>query len=178
MHSPLKTTLKRAAAIYLLAGGLVFGCKPEPPHPPPQKTSLPIKISDADFNKIQSILSSSCMPCHNRRTLPEVIARTEKGKFKAIGDDTRLRILGELGELKDYMEGGLSISFTSKEELHKFFESTAGEFYLMLEKGLMPPPWAVGLTQEIKWPLYQKLSAENRLELMKYSKPYTERYLR
>lgn len=140
--------------------------------------SSPPPISDEEFNKAQTIIASSCMPCHNRQTLPNVMALTKAAKFKAIGSDTRLRILGELGELKNYMDSGLSISFTSKDELQKFFGATAGEFYLMLDKGLMPPPWAPELMQQIKWPHYEKLTSAKRLELMKFSKPYTERYLR
>lgn len=159
-------------------------CKPNAQHEdatasaPPTPVSSPPPISDEEFNKAQTIIASSCMPCHNRQTLPNVIALTQKATFKAIGSDTRPRILGELGELKNYMDSGLSISFTSKEELEKFFNATAGEFYLMLDKGLMPPPWAPELMQQIKWPHYEKLTPAKRLELMKFSKPYTEKYLR
>lgn len=158
------------------------GCKPQAEPAPKQSVQAaqfsPPPISDADYNRVGGIIASSCMPCHNRQTLPGVISLTQKAGFKAIGDDTRLRILGELGELKNYMDSGTPISFTSKQEIQDFFGATAGEFYLMLEKGLMPPPWAPQLMEQIKWPNYRRLSSEQRLELMRFAKPYTEKYLR
>ncbi|MEZ0370639.1 MAG: hypothetical protein ACAI44_16230 [Candidatus Sericytochromatia bacterium] len=173
MPFPVSSLLKRAVALSLFMAGFMPGCKPQD-----QQAKTMTELPDADFNKIQTIIASSCMPCHNRQTLPEIVARTKKAGFKAIEGDTRSMILDDLHELEAYMESGLSISFTSKEELHKFFAATPGEFYMMLEKGLMPPPWAPGLMQEIKWPHYQPLSPANRVELLKYSKPYTEKYLR
>lgn len=188
MKSPLPIVCKLISALLVLSGGLMLGCDFQPkqgelsPEPADQakiaaapNTSVP---PAEDFAKIQKIITSSCMPCHNRQNLPVVISRVEKAGFKDIDGDTRQRILGELGELEQYMKDGMPISFTGKEEVHKFFNATPGEFYMMLEKGLMPPPWAPELMKQIEWAGYQKLTIENRLELLKYAKPYTQKYLR
>lgn len=156
------------------------GCRPEAKQTKqsPTPVASAVALSDDDFLRVQTIIASSCMPCHNRQTLPLVIEQTRKSNFKGLGRDTKLRVVGELEELENYMKSGLSISFTGKEELHRFFSSTAGEFYLMLDKQVMPPPWAQDLMTELKWPGYKPLSPDERLELMRYAKPYTERYLR
>ena len=133
--------------------------------------------SPEEFNKIQTIISSSCMPCHNSGTLKQVIERTQKASFKEIDGETRIRILGELEELNHYMKNGMPISFTSEEELYKFFAATPGEFYMMLDKGLMPPSWGPELMKQINWPNYKVLQSQERIKLLKFAQPYTAKYL-
>lgn len=174
--SPLKLGLAQFLALTLV----LSACEPAPDKQAsasPKAVSVP-SIPDAEYLRAATIIAASCMPCHNRQSLPKVSALTRAAKFKAIGGDTRLRILGELGELKAYMDSGMPISFTSKDELQQFFAATAGEFYVMLEKGVMPPPWAPELMQRLNLNGYQKLGPQQRLELLRFAKPYTEEYLR
>ncbi len=189
MKSPLPVVCKLLSALLVIAGGLVIGCDFQPKqsekiNPAADSNAAAVLNQSAsvapgdDFAEVQKILLSSCMPCHNRQNLPVVIDRVKKASFKDIDGDTRLRILGELEELEQYMKDGMPISFTGKEEVHKFFNATPGEFYMMLEKGLMPPPWAPELMKQIEWPSYQKITIEKRLTLLKYAKPYTQKYLR
>lgn len=146
--------------------------------PAPSASPSPVKAQSADaaYERAAAIISHSCMPCHNRQTLPEVMALTQAASFQKIGNMTRARILGELGKLKTDMDNGLPISFTSKQALEDFFKVTRGEFYVRLEKGLMPPAWAPEWMQELKWG-YQRLDAQERLELMRFARPYAENYL-
>ena len=154
----------------LLTASLFFGCSPEDQ----QADAL-----DSETRRIQTILTASCMPCHSRTALPQVIERTKQASFPSVDGESRERILAELEELQLYIDEGLPISFAEDEtELHKFFKSTPGEFYMMLEKGIMPPPWAPDLMKQINWPDYKHLTTEERIELLKYSKPYSEKYLR
>lgn len=131
-----------------------------------------------EFQEIYGILTASCMPCHNRETLPQVIDKVKTASFQDIDGETRLRILGELEELAQYMKDGMPISFTGEQELHRFFAVTPGEFYMMLEKGMMPPPWAHAMFEKIEWPGYKTLGFEERVRLMQYAKPHSEKYLR
>lgn len=173
----------RHASRWLILSSLLLGvsaCKPEATdNPPPSKTiTHTLPSASPEFQEIYGSLTASCMPCHNRATLPQVIQKVQAASFQELDGETRVRILAELEELQQYMKGGVEVSFTGKEELHRFFDSTPGEFYMMLEKGIMPPPWAHALMDEIKWPGYRPLSIDERVKLMQYSKPYTEEYLR
>lgn len=144
---------------------------------PALPVNMPSSLPGLDFAAVQLRLTRSCMPCHQRQILPEVIARVEQARFEGIGGDSRLRILAELGELETMLAEGMPLSFDDQASLRRLFAATPGEFYLMLEKGLMPPPWAPELMRRIDWP-YQALSGAERAELLRFSKPYSMRFLR
>ena len=162
--------------------GLLIGCPTAPndleSNKPLSSTQAASPTNEVDFQKVGNIMRQSCMPCHNKSYLPQVINRVKVAKFKEIDGDTRLRILAELEELQRFMDEGIPISFTSEEQVHKFFRAVPGELYLMLEKGVMPPPWAPELMKQINWPSYTPLSWENRIEILRYAKPYSQQYLR
>jgi len=163
---------------------LASACKPQAeeasasPYQDSQKTHYSAAGEPADYNQVARSLSASCMPCHNQAALSQVIERVKAAEFKEIDGETRLRILGELEELKAYMDDGVPISFTSKEKVDQFIKVTPGEFYMMLEKGVMPPPWAPELMKAINWPNYQALELQDRVEMLKYAKPFSQKYLR
>ncbi len=162
---------------------LLSACQPEAEkesgaYQDSQKTHYSAAGEPADYNQVARALSSSCMPCHNQAALSEVIKRVKAADFKEIDGETRLRILGELEELKVYMDEGVPISFTSKAQVDQFIKVTPGEFYMMLEKGGMPPPWAPDLMKAINWPNYEILKLEDRVEMLKYAKPFSQKYLR
>jgi len=166
----------------LWLGAFLWSCEPAPEEQAAQTQSLAVSESAAlNFEKdVYPLITRSCMPCHHSATLPEVIARVkalEPGRFKEEDGDTRLRLLGELEELQMHLDEGLPLSFTDREQVHKSFERLPGEFYLMLEKGLMPPPWGDDLLAAIEWPNYQPLSWEERVLLLKYAKPYSQQWL-
>lgn len=134
--------------------------------------------SDGDFQAAFAVIGKSCRPCHNRATLPEVIQRVQAANFTDIEGDTKHRLLAELEGLRDRMlNDGEALSFTSEAEIKRFLQETPGEFYLMLEKGVMAPPWAPGLMETIGWSEYVPLTVENRVKLLKFAKPYSEKTL-
>lgn len=143
--------------------------------------SVQIKESGVDFQReVYPILHRSCMPCHNSGTLPQVIERVQNTDFAAIDGDpgqTRERLLAELEELQQNMADGMPLSYTNKEKVHKNFAMLPGEMYLLLEKGVMPPPWGPELLKAIGWEDYQPLSAEERVTLLRYAKPYSQAFL-
>lgn len=132
----------------------------------------------ATYEDISPIISRSCMPCHNRHTIGTVIERLEAHSVDALDGETRERVLAEIGELRQYMEDGVPVSFTSQQEIEKFLKAMPGEFYTMLEKGVMPPPFAPELMKHIGFTDYQPLSWENRIKLLQYAKPYSKAYMR
>lgn len=144
--------------------------------------ALQFKESGLDFQQeVYPILHRSCMPCHNSGTLPQIIERVKNASFEPIDDDpnqTRERLLAELEELQQNMDDGLPLSYTNKEIVHQNFAQLPGEFYLLLEKGVMPPPWAPELFNEIGWEDYQPLTREERIVLLRYAKPYSQPFLR
>lgn len=152
--------------------------KEKDPYVSSQKTHYSEAGEPADYHQIARGLSSSCMPCHNHATLTQVIERVKKADFQEIEGETRLRILNGLENLKTSMDQGLPISFTSQAQVDQFIKVTPGEFYMMLEKGLMPPPWAPELMRAINWPNYEVLALEDRVEMLKYAKPFSQKYLR
>lgn len=158
-----------------LLSSLSTGCKQEAKNPIRQTSESP---PGDTFEGVFVALHNSCMPCHNHSTLPTVIARVKTADFSNIDGETRLRILGELEELKVLMDQGLPLSFVNKDNIHNAFTAMPGAFYTMLEKGSMPPSWAPRLMQEINWPHYVPLNWDKRIELLKYAKPYSEKYLR
>lgn len=111
-------------------------CKPDSD----KLTKQPEAKPTADYQIVDRAIASSCMPCHNKQTLDTVIGRVKAAPFEAIEGKTRLRILAKLETLKAYMDEGLPISFTHKTEVDKYIQQTRYPFYLMLEKGVMPPP--------------------------------------
>lgn len=133
---------------------------------------------EVNYEDVRPILSMSCMPCHNRHTIGTVIERLEKHSVETLDGETRERVLAEIGELRQYMEDGVPLSFTSQQEMEKFFKAAPGEFYTMLEKGVMPPPFAVELMEHIGFTDYTPLSWENRIKLLQYAKPYSKAYMR
>lgn len=150
-------------------------------------TALPSAAASSDFwtdntpptyGEVFKITYRSCLPCHNRYTLPRVIERVKNASFSDIDGDTRLRILAELEGLHDLMTASPPYSFTlGQETLQQFFKVVPGGVYNMLSKGAMPPPWAPKLMQAIDWPNYTTLSYENRVELLRYARPYSEKYI-
>lgn len=180
-----------ATASLLFLTALLVACQASLPTPPISPTASPTGFpsapasiaspqasspsgSEPTFAKVQQIMTESCMPCHNRQSLPMVIERVKQASFTQISGQSRLRLLTELEQLKQLMEKGLPISFDSQEELHKFFDAEPGTLFLMVEKGVMPPAWSAELMQQINWPGYQALTIENRIELLKYAKSYTK----
>ncbi len=153
---------------------LISACKPEPKKSAAQTENEPV----ADYPIVARAIASSCMPCHNKQTLETVIQRVQAAQFEAIEGESRLRILAELETLKAYMEDGIPLSFSSKAEVDKYLQSSRYPFYLMLEKGVMPPRWAAELMQQIDWPNYQVLPLSDRIEMLKYAKPSAQKYLR
>ena len=130
------------------------------------------------YGEVFKITYSSCLPCHNRHTLPQIIERVKTASFSDIDGETRLRILMELEGLKALMDSSTPLSFSSGQtELMQMFNAFPGALYTMLEKSVMPPPWAPELMQNIDWPNYERLSVENRTKLLRFSKPYSEKYL-
>ena len=154
---------------------ILLSCSPEEPiqseTTPTPVHSLPAKV---DFTKAFKVVASSCLPCHGRTTLPEVITRVKKAKFVEIEGETRERIIAALEGLHDDMKEGIPFSFTSEEEVKKFLATTPGEMVLMLEKGVMPPPWALALMKEIKWS-YTPLEVNERLLLLRYARQNTKK---
>ncbi|PIQ24430.1 hypothetical protein COW36_24575 [bacterium (Candidatus Blackallbacteria) CG17_big_fil_post_rev_8_21_14_2_50_48_46] len=118
------------------------------------------------------------MPCHNHQTLPEVIVKTQSLNAQNIAGESRIRILKELKELRTAQASGSPLSFMREEDLKNQFLAMPGEFYNLLEKGNMPPSWAPELMKQIKWPYYKPLTPKNRVLLLQYAKPYSEKYLR
>ncbi|MBF2055570.1 MAG: hypothetical protein IGS03_19130 [Candidatus Sericytochromatia bacterium] len=141
-----------------------------------------VKESGVDFqHDIYPILHRSCMPCHNSGTLPQVIERVQNTDFPPVDGDpgqTRERLLAELEELQQAMRDGLPLSYTNKEKVHQNFAMLPGEMYLLLEKGVMPPPWGPELLKAIGWEDYKPLTAEERVTLLRYAKPYSQPFLR
>lgn len=136
------------------------------------------KAPQVSYEDISPIISMSCMPCHNRHTIGTVIKRLENHPVEDLDGETRERVLAEIGELRQYMEDGVPVSFTSQQEIEKFLKAMPGEFYTMLEKGVMPPPFAPELMKHIGFTDYQPLSWENRIKLLQYAKPYSKAYMR
>jgi hypothetical protein len=107
-----------------------------------------------------------------------VIDRLKAAKFSTVDGEDRIRVLKELEGLKEMQDSGSALGFSSgQEELMNLFESVPGGFFIMLEKGVMPPPWAPALMEAIDWPNYERLSIENRIKLLQFAKPYSEKYL-
>jgi hypothetical protein len=150
----------------------------EPSSPQTETHSAPtLTTSESDFQAAFAVIGKSCRPCHNRATLPEVIQRTRAATFSDIDGDTRVRLLSELEGLYGRMKDGEALSFTSESEIKRFLNEGPGEFYIMLEKGVMAPPWAPALMKHIGWEEYVPLTVENRVKLLKFAKPYSEKFL-
>lgn len=169
-----RTILILTVCTALWSGGFLLGCTPQPAHR--QSQNAPPKAPD--FAQVFTIVSNSCMPCHNSATLPVMIQRLKALPDQEIGGDTRLRVLGELEELKGFMDHDLPISFVSETELKHFFKASPGALYLMLERSQMPPSWAPELMQVLHWPHYKPLTWEDRITLLRYARPHSQKYLR
>lgn len=167
------------SAAFMLVGSV--GCEDKgsgAPGDDKAQVSAYHKAQEVSYEEISPILSRSCMPCHNRHTIGTVIERLEKHPVETLDGETRERVLAEIAELKQYMQDGVPVSFTSQEEIEKFLKAMPGEFYTMLEKGVMPPPFAPELMEHIGFTDYQPLSWENRIKLLQYAKPYSKAYMR
>jgi hypothetical protein len=173
----------------LLPGLLLTACAPEKPardQTPVAPAAVsatsasptPAPIPSVAYSEVFKITYSSCLPCHNRKTLPQVIERVKRSSADIIGDEERVRIIGELEELKAAQDEGVPLGFSSgQKELLQLFDALPGEFYTVLEKGVMPPSWAPALMDTIEWPNYTFLTPENRAKLLIFGKPYAEKYL-
>ncbi|MGE3725890.1 MAG: hypothetical protein AB7I41_10080 [Candidatus Sericytochromatia bacterium] len=141
-------------------------------------SATPVPSPSVAYSEVFRITYASCLPCHNRHTLPQVIDRLKAAKFSTVDGEDRVRILTELEGLKALQDSGSALGFSSgQEELMDLFESVPGGFFIMLEKGVMPPPWAPALMEAIDWPNYERLSIENRVKLLQFAKPYSQKYL-
>lgn len=126
------------------------------------------------------------MPCHNRDRLPKVIDEIKQSSFAEIDGISRIRILAELEKLSAKIEQGAPLDYTQEATVHQNFKALPGALYTLVERGEMPPPWAPELMQKISggmmqrtgWFYYEPLSWERRIDLLRYAKPYSERYLR
>ena len=154
---------------------ILVSCSPQEPveskTTPTPVHSLPAKV---DFTKAFQVVVKSCQPCHGRTTLPEVIKRVKKAKFIEIEGETRERLIAALEGLHEDMKEGIPFSFTSEEEVKKFLAMNPGEMVLMLEKGVMPPPWAPHLMKQIQW-AYTPLGVNERLLLLRYARQNTKK---
>ena len=185
---------KQIIGVPLLCLMLLLACQSEKqqgtPSPTPARglaqpsvrisDSLEISNSDASdiaFQTVSTIISDSCMPCHNPSALNEVIQRTESADFTEIDNVTRLRILGELKVLQSLIAEGEPLRFTSQEAVEQLMKIKPADIYIRLEKGTMPPSWAPELMEKIDWPNYKKLALDNRIEMLKYAKTFAQEYL-
>ena len=148
---------------------------------PSQKVQTKIMSPPApqmSYGEVFKITYTSCLPCHNKNTLPQVIEKVKAASFAEVAGEPRSRILAELEELKAVMTDSPPFSFSSGEkELKEFFNAFPGEFHLMLERGVMPPPWAPELMKAIAWPNYKKLGVQERIKLLRFAKPFSSKYL-
>lgn len=158
-----------------------------------EKTAVPVPVSSSPSNaptssaataspvvysEVFKITYASCLPCHNRKTLPQVIERLKTAKVSTIDGEDRMRVLRELEGLQELLDSGSALGFSSGEkELMDLFESVPGGLFTMLEKGVMPPPWAPALMDAIDWPNYARLTIDNRIKLLQFAKPYSEKYI-
>ncbi len=152
--------------------------KPQTQSAATASSAAPVPSPSVAYSEVFRITYASCLPCHNRHTLPQVIERLKAAKFSTVDGEDRFRVLKELEGLKEMQDSGSALGFSSgQEELMNLFESVPGGFFIMLEKGVMPPPWAPALMEAIDWPNYERLSIENRIKLLQFAKPYSEKYL-
>lgn len=158
--------------------GLFLSCAPESKQVPKQEQNSSAQAQKVTFDQAFAVVSASCMPCHNLATLPAVIEKTRQASFQELDGEERVRIIHELEKLLEALKAGEPLNLVGEKELHQNFESMPGELYTMLEKGVMSPNWAPALMQQIQWPKYQPLTPENRVLLMQYAKPFSEKYLR
>ena len=178
--------LKLSVALFVFAAGMsaLWGCRSDelPRDQQSSQTAKAQTVSYTDpvvtYEEISPILSMSCMPCHNRHTIGTVIERLENSDVDVLDGETRQRVLGEVSGLRELMDDGMPISFTSEAELQRFMKAVPGEFYTMLQKGVMPPGFAPELMQRIGFTDYKPLTWENRIKLLQYAKPYSKDYMR
>lgn len=159
----------------------VTSSKQSSSEPAPNSQIANIKASTAPvaYSEVFRITYASCLPCHNRNTLPQVIERVQAASFDTVDGETRLRVLGELEGLKALQDSGSDLGFSSgQQELMSLFKSMPGALYTMLDKGVMPPPWAPDLMEAIDWPNYERLSADKRVKLLQFAKPYSEKFVK
>lgn len=140
------------------------------------------EAADADvpvtFEQAHAVLATSCMPCHNRQTLPQVLEKVRLASFSEIDGESRLRIINELESLLAAILSGSPLDYSSAEHLQQNFQGMPGEFYNVLEKGVMPPSWAPELMRQIQWSGYTPLTPANRVLLLRFAKPASQKYLR
>lgn len=129
------------------------------------------------FEQVSGVLSHSCMPCHHRQILPQLIDKVRSASFAEIEGEPRTRILHELEGLLADILSGAPLDYSRVENLQRNFQGMPGEFYNVLEKGVMPPPWAAELMKQLQWP-YTPLSPEHRVLLLQFAKPSSQKYLR
>ena len=178
--------LKLSVALFVFAAGMsaLWGCRsdesPRDQHSSQTAKAQTVSYTDpvVTYEEISPILSMSCMPCHNRHTIGTVIERLENSDVDVLDGETRQRVLGEVSGLRELMDDGMPISFTSEAELQRFMKAVPGEFYTMLQKGVMPPGFAPELMQRIGFTDYKPLTWENRIKLLQYAKPYSKDYMR
>ena len=136
-------------------------------------------VAPVAYSEVFRITYASCLPCHNRNTLPQVIERVKAATFSTVDGETRKRVLAELEGLKALQDSGSDLGFSSgQKELMSLFKSMPGALFTMLDKGVMPPPWAPDLMEAIDWPNYERLSMEKRIKLLQFAKPYSEKYVK
>lgn len=125
------------------------------------------------FGETYSVIVKSCMPCHNKRTLPNIIKEVKQANFKEIEEETKARIVGALEGLLQRQEEGELLSFDSEKNIQKFYRIAPGAMYTMVNLNVMPPPFAPELMKTIGYNRYVELSMQERIKLLKYANQYS-----
>jgi len=165
-------------SLNVLMFGLFLSCAPEAKKAPEETQNTASQAQNVSFEAAFSVITASCMPCHNVATLPTVIEKTRKASFSELDGEERVRIVNDLENLLAALKAGEPLNLVGEKEIQANFAAMPGELYTMLEKGVMSPAWAPALMKEIQWPQYQPLTPEKRVLLMQYAKPFSEKYLR
>lgn len=172
----MKTPILSALAVLLIALGIFVSAR-QTDTAPVSSASPAASVSATEapktppnFQEAFQIISKSCMPCHNHTTLEKVITQAKAAKFESIEDESKDRIVAALEDLQADMQDGLPLSYTTEANMQRLFTVMPGELVLMLEHGVMPPPWAPELMKTIEWDSYQPLTVEKRIALLRYGR--------
>lgn len=167
----------RKLSIVLCAFLALSSCLNKPQTSESETEANEVKTGEIPFADAFAVISESCLPCHSQTALPEVIVRVKQAPFETMDGEKKERLVAELEGLLEALEEGDPLDYTSEANLNRTFKGLPGEFYLMLEKGVMPPPWAAEMMALIEWGGYRTLTPEKRGLLLNYSRPFSEKYL-
>lgn len=121
------------------------------------------------FKQAHSIMKRSCMPCHNKHRVSCLAQAIKRQDFKSIDGESRLRIVSAIKGLSEMIDEGMNLSFTSEKEIKQFLKEMPGGLYTMVDKGVMPPPWAPDLMKTLYLHTYRPLSVDDRIVLQKFA---------